>query len=220
MGISQLQKVSQAEIAELDRVFLKDGKIQPVSWEYIRKVPFRVRQNYCWRHGIYGLITNELVDFVRKHIAGKKAIEIGAGNGTLGRALGIPITDSHLQKELESYYLNLKQMPIAYPDDVERLTALEAIEKYQPDIVVGSWITHKYSGIQHHLGGNIFGVDEIAIMQKVNQYILLGHKKIHEQKPLLKWKGAKVQKLQLPFLMSRKTGKGDALYFFTRKRKL
>ena len=52
---------------------------------------------FCVRHGVYCLVTEELVAYLREAIAGRSAIEIGAGNGVLAEALGIPATDNFMQ---------------------------------------------------------------------------------------------------------------------------
>jgi hypothetical protein len=44
-------------------------------------------------------VTVELVAWLHDRIAGRKAIEIGAGMGDLGYHLGIPQTDSYAQIE-------------------------------------------------------------------------------------------------------------------------
>ena len=46
------------------------------------------------RHGAYSFPTEELCDYLRERIAGRRAIEISAGNGVLAEALGIPATDN------------------------------------------------------------------------------------------------------------------------------
>ena len=52
---------------------------------------------WCVKNAIYQILTTELVDWLKKYIGEKKAIEIGAGKSGIGRALGIPATDSAMQ---------------------------------------------------------------------------------------------------------------------------
>ena len=94
---------------------------------------------FCLKYGFYQIITQELVDFISPLIANKKAIEIGAGNGALGRALNIPLTDSYFQNtpEAMAMYMALQQPTVKYPSDVNKLTAMEAIEKFKPEVVIG-----------------------------------------------------------------------------------
>ncbi|HEY3283412.1 MAG TPA: hypothetical protein VGN26_14180 [Armatimonadota bacterium] len=48
---------------------------------------------------MYQFPTRELVLWLQELIRGRRAIEIGAGNGWLGWHLGIPMTDSYQQSE-------------------------------------------------------------------------------------------------------------------------
>jgi hypothetical protein len=50
---------------------------------------------WCHKNARYGLPTIECIDWLRKFIGGRSAIEIGAGYGDLAYHLGIPATDSH-----------------------------------------------------------------------------------------------------------------------------
>jgi len=92
--------------------------------------------DYCEKHGIYHLCCDEFLDALAETIAAlkpKSVLEICAGTGELGRGLrrrGIPIaiTDDGSWKDLQ------------LPDDVERLTVQQALEKYNPDCVVGCWV--------------------------------------------------------------------------------
>lgn len=140
-------------------------------------------------HGIYILPTEELINWLKENISGS-AIEIGAGNGAISRALKIPITDSRLQEqeEIKKIYSAMGQPVIIYPDDVEKLDADEAVKKYNPDTVIGAFITHKYRDDRPEIGGNQYGVEEESILDAVKKYINIGNLITHGMKPILKMK--------------------------------
>jgi hypothetical protein len=85
------------------------------------------RLHFGVRHGFYGFPALELVDFLRTRIAGRSAIEIGAGPGVLAQALGIPATDNHQQEDQTIRALGQPTVP--YGDHVQKLDAAAA-----PDI--------------------------------------------------------------------------------------
>lgn len=137
----------------------------------------------------YLLPTVELVDWLKDLIGDRKAIEIGSGTGDLARFLGIPATDNYCQEwpEVKAYYALTGQPPVNYGKDVERLDALEAVEKYKPDVVLGSWVTQ---WIDPNLpypdnGGSMHGVKESELLKKVLTYIVVGAEGIHGRKNIL-----------------------------------
>jgi hypothetical protein len=83
--------------------------------------------------GIYCFYTKELISELCALIGGRLCLEIGAGDGTLTRFLadkGIQIcaTDDYSWKHA-----------IDYPQTVERLSAKQALVRYQPQAVICSW---------------------------------------------------------------------------------
>jgi len=133
---------------------------------------------------VYVIPTTELIDWLRDNIIGT-AIEIGAGHGAIGRALGIPITDSYMQAlpEIQVQYKMIGQEPITYLPDVEKLEALEAVEKYKPQTVIGAFITHRWLPGMNN--GNMYGPNEELMMTKIRRYINIGNLVTHKAKPLL-----------------------------------
>jgi hypothetical protein len=174
-------------LSDLDAVLLEAEQLKILPAATLAKIDQTDLLFWCFQRAIYGLPSVELVDWLRAKIAGRSAIEIGAGNGALARALGIPATDSWMQAkpEIERYYRSIGQTPISYAPDVERLDARAAIKKYQPDVVVGSWITHRYMKERPELGGNAEGVDEHWVIEQVETYIFIGAQSTHHQKPIL-----------------------------------
>ena len=182
--LSQAKVVEQEDISELEDLLL-------VTPEVIRVLPYDMLKPYegvpmrlfLHKYGIYVLPTWELINFLKTEIVGM-AIEIGAGNGSIARGLGIKATDSYLQDtpEVKLYYLAHGQPVVKYPRDVERLNAEEAIKKYVPDTVIGAYITHKWNG----KNGNYWGVIEGRILRAGIKYIMIGNDNVHSEKPILK----------------------------------
>lgn len=136
------------------------------------------------RHGIYGLPTTELVDWLRATIDGRSAIEIGAGHGALAAALGIPATDNMLQNDplIGLVYQSSGQPTVTYGPNVEPLDATSAIAHHRPEVVIASWVTHKYDETRHEAGGNMFGVDEDLVLDACDTYIFIGNRHVHRNK--------------------------------------
>lgn len=137
------------------------------------------------KNGSYLLPTFELVDRLRDIIAGRPAIEIGAGNGVLAEALGIPATDSrqHELPEVAMQYQLCRQPTVTYGPNIEHLSAVAAVRHYRPKVVIASWVSRRYEpGDQARgiaAGGNPGGVDESAIIEQCETYVLIGNQETH-----------------------------------------
>src|SRR5271170_675184 len=83
-------------------------RLKLLSYKEYDKIDRIALKLFCHATGRYGLPTIELVEYLKELIGGRSAIEIGAGNGDLGRHLGIPMTDSRLQEDpvIRERYLN------------------------------------------------------------------------------------------------------------------
>lgn len=176
----------QARMPEFDAFMLDDQgllRIHPaeVHRAYMSQME---RQIWCHYRGIYGIPTVELVAWFQKQIGGRRAIEIGSGNGALGRALGIPRTDKRLMEEqkIADYYAAGGQPVTTYPDDVEKMDALDAVRHYKPDVVVASWVSH-YLPPEHtgRYRGCMYGVKEPEMLERIQHYVMLGNVAIHQQ---------------------------------------
>ena len=178
-------------LQELDQACLdEEGRLKVMPADFYASHPQLHLSLWCVRRGFYCLPTSELVDWLRVRIEGESAIEISAGHGAIGRALNIPITDSRLHEhpDIILHYGRLEQGVTKYPDDVERLTAAEACEKYAPSVIIGAWVVHRYDPRHHDSQGGVRGVDEFAMLMKpfVTRYIHIGHRRVHAKKPLLR----------------------------------
>ncbi|QRF60983.1 hypothetical protein [Variovorax sp. UC122_21] len=154
------------------------------------------------RHGIYGLPTVELLEFLRARLAGRSAIEIGAGHGVLAQALAIPATDNRQQEEpaIRAYYESIGQPTIRYGNHVEKLDAERAVAKYRPQVVIACWVTHRFEASEPQRGGSTTGVDEASILRNCEEYIFIGNEKVHQHKPIL---SLPHERLTPPWLYSR-----------------
>lgn len=187
-----MEIINNQDISYLDKILLNEKGLLIVKDAKIYKnIPIDHLALFGHNHGLYCFPTTELIDWILNltFFDKSKAIEIGAGQGALGRALGITLTDSKLQNrpKIKAAYEIAKQPTIKYPPDVKRKAALKAIEKYKPEIIVGSWITHKYdeTGWKPLNGGNLYGVTEEDILEKVKYYIFVGNFRVHKYKPIM-----------------------------------
>lgn len=207
----------QAEeiIHRLDKIFKSGNKIIPVSAEIVSQIPVTELRIYCHFKAIYQVITTELVQWFKDNVDLSHAIEIGSGNGTLGRALGIPMTDNWQQAEpnIATAYHLTGQPVINYGRDVEKIGALHAIKHYKPKVVIGSWITNIYKASEHELGGNASGVDELKLIDLVDNYYLVGNLNIHIKNRLLDNKDVTCDLIHEPFLYSRNAEKQKNFIF-------
>ena len=74
------------------------------SWDEVRV--------FMHEYPVYVLPTTELLDVLDDLTCDYKTIEIGAGTGSIGRLLGIKMTDSYMQQDNEAvrkYYESLGQ---------------------------------------------------------------------------------------------------------------
>lgn len=177
-------------------------KLLPAA-AYNRMHPNGIRL-WCHLHARYGLPTAELIEWLTVYLGARKTIEIGSGAGDLARHLDVPATDSKIQDTPEAaiFYRLSGQPTIRYPDWVEKLDALAAIEKHRPEVVIASWVTHWIDPTQEIPvgGGCMFGVQEDQLLETGVTYVFIGNLRVHQYKPILK---RPHRELALPFLRSR-----------------
>jgi hypothetical protein len=171
-------------------LLMPNGKLKLLSSLDYAKYTTQELQLFGYKNARYGIPTIELVEYIKTIIGDRSAIEIGSGHGDLGYHLGIPMTDSKIQTTLEikAYYEALRQPLIDYPEDVEKIEALDAVKKYKPQVVVGSWLT-TYSAGPAEYGSSPAGIKEDEILNLVETYILVGNLDSHADKPILKTHG-------------------------------
>ena len=170
-----------------------NGYIKPVPYDAVKDAGKDNLNIVMQTLGLYTFPLCELVEFLRGEIDDDNpdfapdAIEICAGTGWIGRNLDIPITDSCLQnrKDVKEMYINNGCMPITYPDDIEKLDAISAIKKYEPEFVIGSYITRKW-GLGSRKDGNIYGVDTGWVVNNCHRFYMIGNENVHHGDPIFK----------------------------------
>jgi len=119
------------------------------------------------------------------------------------------MTDSMYQNrpEMRLHYQQTGQPTISYPETVEKLDALEAVEKYKPHTVFAAWVTKRVTKKQptttHGCAG---GVDWELLLSRVKRIIFVGSEDIHNQMTLL---NIKHETYKFPWIISR-TQRQDA----------
>lgn len=188
MNIHGAHVLKDQDVSALTKKILSNGELQILPASEYRQFSQEQISLFCVKNALYGLPTTELIDWLKEKIGNRKAIEIGAGNGSLGRALGIPMSDSYLQEDpaIKAYYQRVMQPTIKYGSDVERLSYKEAIVKYKPEVVVASWVTQLWRDHSDDGNGNMHGLDEEWILENVACYIHIGHANTHGRKRILK----------------------------------
>ena len=221
MSVNILENPKEEEIKLLDSILKnKDGLIVPCSGTQLNEFPINTIRYYCLINGIYGICTFELLNQLKQLIGHKKCIEIGAGVGTFGRALGLQMFDNYLQNrpDVKLQYDLLMQPTINYGLDVLKMDAIEAIKLIRPKIVFGSWITNKYNRKRHHLGGNIYGVDEYKMFEYgVEKFLMYGSLSQHSKQPLFNDPNFNNECYQSFNLYSRKGSQDNVIFEVTPK---
>ena len=87
------QIIERQDYSDLESLLIKDDFIWSAPAQDIRQFSSEQIQSFCHDKEVYCVITNELIEFLSLIIAGKSAIDICSGNGTIGRCLGIPMID-------------------------------------------------------------------------------------------------------------------------------
>ena len=169
-----------------NELFDNNEYIMP-EYKQISQYPDKYYQIVCSDIGLYQIPTKELIDFLQAWVIPGKTIEIeiGSGRGIIGKALGIPCTDSKIQEtdEMRKLLRESRVAPVTYGEHVEKLEAREAIKKYKPSVVIASWFT----GQKDMHGYEIFvhGCNEENFIDDIDTYILIGNESVHRTKSLL-----------------------------------
>lgn len=144
--------------------------------------------------------TEELIDYLDNLIGQEKTIEVGAGNGFIGRELNIPMTDSHQQQDpkVKAYYEFMKQPVIKYPADVMKMDAATAVRRFKPHTVIGCYITHKWR--EDTQDGNDKGIDMYDTFNHCQRLVMVGNLYTHRNNPLMQ---VHHQEIELPGLLTR-----------------
>jgi hypothetical protein len=205
----------ERELQVIDALLVKDSptplaKCLPAS-EYKRFTPEEI-QWLGWKFGIFQFPTEELIAFLKQEM-GPQALEIAAGGGHIGKYLpGVIQTDSklHDKEDVQDIYRVTGQNHIKYPAFVEKLEAMEAIRKYKPDVILGSWTVEKEV--------SPFGINEQEVINNCKRYFLIGNEATHEHKSIIKsfsGNAQRMMKIKAPWLVSKAAVPAEnCLYIF------
>lgn len=184
MGTFHLDPLTTRDIAP--SVLDSFGRLRVMPSEFWASTTPEERGWFGHQYGAYLFPTVELVASLLALIDGRKAIEIGAGNGVLAEALGITATDSRQQEapEYRAIYAATGQPTVRYGSNVVTIDAHAAVNRYQPEVVVASWVTHKWDPARPEAGGNEAGVREEWIIDNCAEYIFIGNEKVHQHKSI------------------------------------
>lgn len=196
----QIQILQDKPVEYIDDILLKNGELQVLPAADLQKIDYVDLKLWCHKNGIYGLPSKELIDIIKSHLVENKSIEVGGGCGVFGRALGIPSTDSMIQSTpaMRAYYAAMGQPIVEYGKNVIGLEASDAIAKYEPEVVFGSWVTQYVSPLESSLpegGGSVYGLKEYEFLPKIKKYIVYGNDTVHGQKEIFKDSSFKVERI-------------------------
>ena len=183
MAVHLIQK---APMEPVEQLIGPGGSIVPVNAHILQALPLPCIQAYCHFHGIYQVPTIELMLWLAAYATGPKALEICAGKGDLGRILGIRSTDSymHLFPKIRRAYEAMGQPITKPPASVEKLEALEAVRKYNPEIVLASWASEFGASPIEGRHTSPLGIHEREIWEhpSVKTYIVIGNRACHNER--------------------------------------
>lgn len=195
----------------------ENGRIRILPAAFWAATTMHERGLFGVRTGHYSFPTVELVTRLQELIASRSAIEVGAGNGVLAEALGIPATDNFQQRmpQYRAFYESIEQPIVPYGANVIDMHASRAVRHFKPDVVIGCWVTHKWDPKYPDRGGNEVGLDEPDILRHCSEYIVVGNELVHQRKPI--WDRKHIIEYP-PFLYSRAfNGSRDFLAVFQGK---
>jgi len=196
-------------------LLLENGRLKLLPAAYYRNLKWEDFRIFCHCHARYGIPTIELIDYLKDIIGNRSALEIGAGAGDLGYHLKIPMIDNKMQSwpEISKIYEGMGQPTIKYPDDIEEIDALEAVKKYKPQVVIGSWIT-SFSSVEQKWRSSPFGIKEPQILDLVETFIIVGNLDEHFDKPI---RQIEHQTIHADWLVSRKKNQKNNCIFIWSK---
>jgi hypothetical protein len=176
-------QINKEKIAELEEILIKNNQIIPVSSSILLKFEQNDISTFCWKHGIYQLPTTELIEWLQEQTMAQNAIEIGSGNGCIGRNIPVPMYDNHIQERLDIklMYASMNQPTIKYGKDVQNMAANDAVNSLRPHTVIGCWVT-QYGADASIVDSNPFGVKEFDFVGKIKRYIVVGNENVHGKK--------------------------------------
>lgn len=178
-------EIDPTEVRDLaPEVLDENGRLKILPASYWAGTTGNERLLFGHLYGIYCFPTVELVEYLRETIGDRLAIEIGAGNGVLAEALGIIATDTHEQAKPGWRELIRLQggVIVPYGPNVVEMGAIEAVTHYQPEVVIACWVTQNFDPKRPDMSAKYEGVDEEAIIELVDTYVMIGNEYVHRDK--------------------------------------
>lgn len=204
---SPIFEIKEEDISYLDNFLLdKDGVLRPMPAMFYYDLPVNHRLLFAVKKGIYQFITIEMLEWLKEKIGNLNAIEIGAGNGGLCKALEIRGIDNFCQNrpEIKLMYDVTKQPTVSYGKHLINFDANAAVLFMNPDIVVGCYITQRGTldqFMKEGIAGTPIAIDEREILDNGKTLILFGSMSSHGDKYILK--EYKHEALYFPWLITR-----------------
>jgi hypothetical protein len=202
-----MKYIERSNIDYLKNVLLdNNNQVKMLSINEYAKIPHMHIMQWSSENARYQFPTTELISWLKNKINNRSAIEVAAGMGDISYHLGIPASDNRSQErpEMRLYYSSLGVAITSPPERIETLDAVEAVKKYNPQVVIASWLTQKYlpGDEEKKIGSNVYGPDEFEIIThpSVECYIHIGNYNTHKDKRILQ---VQHQELQFNWLKSR-----------------
>jgi hypothetical protein len=169
-----------------DLIYDSQRIIQLHSAKFYHELDYHSLRIWCIYRAIYQLPTIELIEYLSTNVNLEKAIEIGEGNNYLYHHLGIRGIDNYFQQipKVKLVHELLGETPTSPPPEVEKMDAIEAINLYQPEVVITAWATLKYEDKEIDTG-NRYAPDEDEILSKGVTYIHIGNHNIHGERKIM-----------------------------------
>ncbi len=142
---------------------------------------------WCICRAIYQLPTIELIEWLQTNFNLDKAIEIGTGNNYLYHHLNIKVIDDYSEQipAVKLTHELLNQPSNDPPPEVENIDARAAINKYQPETVITSWMTLKTKDPEGIDAGHSYAPDEEKILNTGVTYIHIGNDYLHGDRKIM-----------------------------------
>lgn len=183
------------DVTYLDKLLLDDNNLlKPVEAYILAQVEQDHLLLWGTQHAVWQFPTIEMIDWLKNQIGERKALEICAGNGAIGRALGVPSTDnraqsrSYVKQNMQAIYGDgiLDSATTNPPKDVKKFEAVEAVRIFRPQVVFGSFVTPKGSRDDNAKGimCNAYGPDMKELLSRVEMFIHFGNKATHFNNPI------------------------------------
>lgn len=173
--------LKKEDISDIESEAIENGSLKILPYDFWNQYSDNKIQQFCLKHALYNIPTVEQVEFLKERIEGKKALEICSGNGVLADSLGIMATDNKIQEQnfIKYIYTQMGQPTIKYGENVLCVDANDVVRKFSPEVIIGAWVSERYSPNYPDAGGNAHGPIQRELIKKVDAYYLIGNLETH-----------------------------------------